>query len=314
MKVFRKVTPGANPDITVHAELTRGRVRAHRRALRLAGGDGPGDPEGGVLQLAMLQQFLRTATDGFELALAQRPVLFADAGRGDDVHAPSPAATSPPRRPARRGAARGARRAARRTSRPRPARPAAAAELAAQMTDRLAAALDRRPRPRARTPTRCARSSPGRAPSTDCRPADPRRPAPGPDPAHRVGLEDRRLRGRARQAAGRAAAARLPLARRRRDAAQLRLRPARRRARDVRGRRADGRGRACRARRRSNGPSATRTTSSTAYAGGALTSSSRPCWTPTSRTRPSTRPSTRPATARPGWTVPLQAVARIGAA
>ena len=60
--------------------------------------------------------------------------------------------------------------------------------------------------------------------------AGARRPPPRPDAAHRQGLEDRRLRGRARQAAGRAGAARLRLARRRRHAAVLRLRPARGRA------------------------------------------------------------------------------------
>ena len=65
------------------------------------------------------------------------------------------------------------------------------------------------------------------APRRRHRPAGARRPAPRPDAADRPGLEDRRLRGRAGQAAGRADAARLAVARRRRDAAVLRLRPAR---------------------------------------------------------------------------------------
>jgi maltokinase len=81
MKVFRKVTPGRNPDIAVHEVLTRagsGHVAA------LYGWVDHTDPETGeVRQLAMLQQFLRTATDGWDLALASVRNLFAEA----DLHA-----------------------------------------------------------------------------------------------------------------------------------------------------------------------------------------------------------------------------------
>lgn len=81
MKVFRKVTPGRNPDIAVHEVLTRagsGHVAA------LYGWVDHTDPATGeVRQLAMLQQFLRTATDGWDLALASVRNLFVEA----DLHA-----------------------------------------------------------------------------------------------------------------------------------------------------------------------------------------------------------------------------------
>ena len=69
MKVFRKVTPGANPDIAVHDELTRADSE-HIAALYGWLEARPATRAASVLQLAMLQEFLRTATDGFELALA----------------------------------------------------------------------------------------------------------------------------------------------------------------------------------------------------------------------------------------------------
>ena len=89
MKVFRKVTPGANPDITVHAELTEAESEHIAALYGWVEATDPADPEGGVLQLAMLQEFLRTATDGFELALASVRSLFGDAldAADDGVHA-----------------------------------------------------------------------------------------------------------------------------------------------------------------------------------------------------------------------------------
>lgn len=75
MKVFRKLTPGVNPDIEIHDVLTRA---GSEHVAALYGwaelGSGPD-----VLQLALLQQFLRTASDGFELALASVRNLFAEA-------------------------------------------------------------------------------------------------------------------------------------------------------------------------------------------------------------------------------------------
>lgn len=81
MKVFRKVSSGRNPDIEICETLTRA-GSSHVPALYgwlEMGADGQGEP----LQLAMLQQFLRTASDGWELALASVRDLFAEG----DLHA-----------------------------------------------------------------------------------------------------------------------------------------------------------------------------------------------------------------------------------
>ncbi|MDX6302839.1 MAG: maltokinase [Nocardioidaceae bacterium] len=80
MKVFRKVTPGRNPDVVIHKALTEqgsDHVAALYGWLELS--VGAEDP----MQLAMLQQFLRTASDGWDLALASVRDLFAEA----DLHA-----------------------------------------------------------------------------------------------------------------------------------------------------------------------------------------------------------------------------------
>jgi maltokinase len=71
LKLFRRVTPGVNPDIEIHERLT------------LAGSDNVASLMGWIetdgLQLGMLQQFLRTASDGWELALTSVRNLFAEA-------------------------------------------------------------------------------------------------------------------------------------------------------------------------------------------------------------------------------------------
>ncbi|MEZ5193982.1 MAG: aminoglycoside phosphotransferase [Nocardioides sp.] len=77
LKLFRKVTPGANPDITIHDALTRA-GSAHVTELY-----GWVEAPEGPLHLAMLQQFLRTATDGWQLALTSVRNLYAEA----DLHA-----------------------------------------------------------------------------------------------------------------------------------------------------------------------------------------------------------------------------------
>ncbi|HET8962239.1 maltokinase N-terminal cap-like domain-containing protein [Nocardioides sp.] len=85
MKVFRKITPGHNPDISVHEVLTRAgsdHVAALYGWLEVEEDEASGSG-GGVLQLAMLQQFLRTASDGWDLALTSVRNLFAEA----DLHA-----------------------------------------------------------------------------------------------------------------------------------------------------------------------------------------------------------------------------------
>jgi len=81
LKVFRKITPGRNPDITVHEVLTR--AGSDHVAALYGWLESDSLVEGEVLQLAMLQQFLRTASDGWELALSSVRNLFAEA----DLHA-----------------------------------------------------------------------------------------------------------------------------------------------------------------------------------------------------------------------------------
>ena len=86
LKVFRKITPGVNPDIAIHDVLTRAgsdHVAALYGWLECPALRQEGENGDAVLQLAMLQQFLRTATDGWDLALASVRNLFAEA----DLHA-----------------------------------------------------------------------------------------------------------------------------------------------------------------------------------------------------------------------------------
>ncbi len=71
LKLFRRVTPGTNPDIEIHEQLT---LAGSENIAALLGWIDSGD-----LQLGMLQQFLRTASDGWELALTSVRNLFAEA-------------------------------------------------------------------------------------------------------------------------------------------------------------------------------------------------------------------------------------------
>ncbi|MGN6132748.1 MAG: maltokinase N-terminal cap-like domain-containing protein [Nocardioidaceae bacterium] len=83
MKVFRKVTPGHNPDIEIEKALTEAEsenVPALYGWLEAPASEATG---GEPLHLAMLQQFLRTASDGWDLALASVRDLYAEA----DLHA-----------------------------------------------------------------------------------------------------------------------------------------------------------------------------------------------------------------------------------
>ncbi len=75
MKVFRRVTPGVNPDIEILSALTEA---GNEHVASLYGWAETTSASGGVLQLAILQQFLKTASDGWELALASLRNLFAD--------------------------------------------------------------------------------------------------------------------------------------------------------------------------------------------------------------------------------------------
>ena len=133
MKVFRKVTPGVNPDIEVHDVLTRAGSE-HVAALY---GWLDVDDGGRTLQLAMLQQFLRTASDGWDLALASVRSLFAD----PEIHAQDSGGDFAGES-TRLGEALREVHQALRDHFPSETRPAAAAaELAATMTGRLEAAL-----------------------------------------------------------------------------------------------------------------------------------------------------------------------------
>lgn len=75
LKLFRKVTAGENPDVTTHRALTEA-GSTHVAALY-------GWIEHEDSQLGMLQQFLRTASEGWGQALASVRDLFAEA----DLHA-----------------------------------------------------------------------------------------------------------------------------------------------------------------------------------------------------------------------------------
>jgi maltokinase len=71
LKLFRRVTPGTNPDIEIHEQLT---LAESDNIPALLGWIQCDD-----LQLGMLQQFLRTASDGWELAMTSVRNLFAEA-------------------------------------------------------------------------------------------------------------------------------------------------------------------------------------------------------------------------------------------
>jgi maltokinase len=80
LKVYRRLTPGANPDIEIHEALTRS---GSTDIAELFGYVRATDAAGDLLHLGMLQQFLRTASDGWELALASARNLFTEG----DLHA-----------------------------------------------------------------------------------------------------------------------------------------------------------------------------------------------------------------------------------
>jgi maltokinase len=86
LKVFRKVYPGVNPDIEVH-EALNALPDGDRHVAHLFGYASGfwSDDDGGRsrVDLAMLQEFFRTASDGWELAKASVRDLYAEA----DLHA-----------------------------------------------------------------------------------------------------------------------------------------------------------------------------------------------------------------------------------
>ncbi len=79
MKVFRRLEPGLNPDIEIHAEL--GKLGGRHLARLL--GYVTAQLDGEQWSLAMLQEFMTTATDGWQLATNSVRDLMAEA----DLHA-----------------------------------------------------------------------------------------------------------------------------------------------------------------------------------------------------------------------------------
>jgi maltokinase len=79
MKVFRRLEPGLNPDIEIHAALGE---RGSRHVARLLG-HVSAEIDSQTWSLAMLQEFMTTATDGWQLATSSVRDLMAEA----DLHA-----------------------------------------------------------------------------------------------------------------------------------------------------------------------------------------------------------------------------------
>ncbi|MBA2445836.1 MAG: aminoglycoside phosphotransferase [Nocardioidaceae bacterium] len=83
LKFFRRISAGGNPDIEIHAALTHHKsdhVAALLGWIEATWVDGEGLHHTG--QLAMLQTLLRTATDGWQLALASMRDLLIE----EDLH------------------------------------------------------------------------------------------------------------------------------------------------------------------------------------------------------------------------------------
>ncbi|WP_375489156.1 hypothetical protein [uncultured Jatrophihabitans sp.] len=79
LKVFRRLQPGLNPDIEVQGELSKLGAKHIAKLLGAVEADVDGEPS----SLAMLQEYLRTATDGWVLATTSVRDLMAEA----DLHA-----------------------------------------------------------------------------------------------------------------------------------------------------------------------------------------------------------------------------------
>jgi maltokinase len=79
MKVFRRLQPGINPDIEVQGELSKLGANHIARLLGAVEADIDGVPS----SLAMLQEFMTSGTDGWELAKTSVRDLMAEA----DLHA-----------------------------------------------------------------------------------------------------------------------------------------------------------------------------------------------------------------------------------
>ncbi len=222
LKLFRRLSPGGNPDIEIHRALTQ---KESTHVAPLLGWiesewqDSDGAAHRG--HLGMLQTFLRTGTDGWDIALVSVRDLLVE----EDLH-PEEVGGDFAGEAWRLGEATAEVHAdlavlfeTDTLSGPQLAR------LGEAMSLRLDTAMAAVPElDRVRHTASLSLCGDRRPRRPDRRTADPRRPAPGADPAHGEGLEDPRLRRRAGQEPQRAGRARLPAARRRRDAAIVRLR------------------------------------------------------------------------------------------
>ncbi len=189
MKVFRRVGPGHNPDIEILAALTEA---GNEHIASLYGWMETPSGDGDVLQLGILQQFLRTASDGWDLALVSLRSLY---GNGD-THPEESGGDF-----ASEAHRLGASVADMHTSL------AHAFPTETWESDRLQRLADDMGDPTRRRAGRRTGAAGARGrvagdlrlgahagPAGD-RPARARRPAPGADPAHGAELEDHRLRG-----------------------------------------------------------------------------------------------------------------------
>ena len=292
MKLFRRVTPGQNPDIEILKALTEA---GNEHVAALHGWIETSGESGETLQLGLLQQFLRTASDGWELALASLRNLYAE-----QVERAEEAGGDFASEAHRLGVAVAEMHSTLAEHFPTESWGAGdLGRIADQMGARLDEALDVVPALQEHADALrrifdAIRECEGPVRRTE----DPRRPAPRPDAADRPQLEDHRLRGRAGQGPRGAAAPRLGLARRRRDGAVLRLR--RGALPDSTTSREPATPTQLDDPSPGSGPTATSPPSCSDTRRPATARSTGGCSPPTPPTRPSTRRSTKPATDQPG--------------
>jgi maltokinase len=83
LKVFRRLEAGLNPDIEIHAALGKLGGRHVAKLMGFVSAEASAEPDSQVWSLAMLQEFMTTASDGWHLATHSVRDLMAEA----DLHA-----------------------------------------------------------------------------------------------------------------------------------------------------------------------------------------------------------------------------------